>query len=231
MEPKSWYLSKTIWFNVIATALDILALTQFGAVIPATWAPYIALAHGVGNVLLRRISAEPITFGSPRALGLLLAGTLALPLVACGGPGVNLRPAAIASETFSVALKGLQTQFVQWSDAGLISRDDERRWQGVFRTMAQAGLAVDAAILAGDQRSIVDNANALATLAETLIAQEIVRLPASQQAIVRTAIVSLRGFIAIWQALQTPVASVGSPGELRAVLTVADARTSVALAE
>lgn len=179
---------------------------------------------GMANYL--KSSPLPSWEGTQRGLALVLAAGLALPVVGCGGgEPPSLRPAAIASETFSVALKGLQTQFVQWSDAGLIARADERRWQGVFRTMAQAGLAVDAAIAAGDRKSILDNANALATLAETLMTQEIVKLPASQQAIVRTAIVSLRGFVAIWQAIQTPVAAnLGDPYDLRAVLATASTR-------
>lgn len=56
---KTWHW-QTIAFNVIATALDILALTQFGAVIPVAWAPYISLAQGVGNILLRRLSGGPL---------------------------------------------------------------------------------------------------------------------------------------------------------------------------
>lgn len=72
MAPKSIFASKTFWFNVIATTLDILAFTQAAPqFLPPTWAPYLSLAQGIGNILLRRLTASPVTWGpasSPASL-------------------------------------------------------------------------------------------------------------------------------------------------------------------
>lgn len=62
MPTKPMYLSKTVWFNLITTALDILALTEFRGLVPPKWSPYLALGQAVGNILLRRLSSGAVTF-------------------------------------------------------------------------------------------------------------------------------------------------------------------------
>jgi len=55
--------SKTVWFNILATALEILTLSSVVAVVDPE---VIALAQGVGNVILRRISSRRVTWtGEP----------------------------------------------------------------------------------------------------------------------------------------------------------------------
>ena len=50
---KNWYESKTLWFNVVMTALDVAALAgdmQFGG---ESAMAYFAFIHGAGNIILR----------------------------------------------------------------------------------------------------------------------------------------------------------------------------------
>ena len=72
MAPKTIFLSKTFWFNVVLTLLDILAFSQAAPdLVPAKLAPYLSLAQGIGNILLRRLTASAVTWGpasSPTSL-------------------------------------------------------------------------------------------------------------------------------------------------------------------
>lgn len=53
--PKSWPKSKTIWFNVLMMLMEILAMTDsFPTFIPPSFAAPIAIAQGIGNIVLRR---------------------------------------------------------------------------------------------------------------------------------------------------------------------------------
>lgn len=68
MAPKSILASRTLWFNVIGTVLDVLAFTQAAPeVIPKAWVPYISTAMGIGNIILRRLSSGPVTWTTPPA--------------------------------------------------------------------------------------------------------------------------------------------------------------------
>jgi hypothetical protein len=59
---KSIFESKTVWLNIIAFILLVLALPQFISVIPAVWIPYIALITAVLNGILRIFfTSQPIT--------------------------------------------------------------------------------------------------------------------------------------------------------------------------
>lgn len=51
MAPKPFYFSKTVWLNVITTIIGALALLP--GTIPAEYEPYVLLAVGVLNVVLR----------------------------------------------------------------------------------------------------------------------------------------------------------------------------------
>jgi hypothetical protein len=68
MDPKPIWQSKTFWFNVIATGLDVLALTELGGILPKEAAAYITVLQGIGNILLRRISSGPVTLTGRAAL-------------------------------------------------------------------------------------------------------------------------------------------------------------------
>jgi len=55
--------SKTVWFNIIATTLEILTLSSVVAVVDPE---VLAILQGVGNILLRRISSRRVTWtGEP----------------------------------------------------------------------------------------------------------------------------------------------------------------------
>ena len=57
MKPKAWYLSKTLWANVLLLVLAVLDNAYFGALVPADVKVYIV---GAINLVLRFLSAQPI---------------------------------------------------------------------------------------------------------------------------------------------------------------------------
>lgn len=62
-ETKPWYLSKTLWFNVIV-ALLALAETQsalLAQVVPPALYPYVALTVAGINIVLRIVTASGLT--------------------------------------------------------------------------------------------------------------------------------------------------------------------------
>jgi hypothetical protein len=60
---KKFYKSKTLWFNVIVTALIALeaSLSQLSNIIPANWYGILAVSLAVGNGVLRVISSTALT--------------------------------------------------------------------------------------------------------------------------------------------------------------------------
>lgn len=50
---KPWYQSKTIWFNIVMTFLDIIAVFETSPLVTAEMKASIVLAHSIGNVILR----------------------------------------------------------------------------------------------------------------------------------------------------------------------------------
>jgi hypothetical protein len=59
---KKWYQSKTVWFNVVMTVLDLLAALSSSPLLadrPDVLA-VLTTIHGAGNVLLRFITDAPI---------------------------------------------------------------------------------------------------------------------------------------------------------------------------
>ncbi len=54
---KKWFLSKTLWFNLLTIALGVVDVVSGVYVINPE---YIALINGVGNVLLRIVTTEPV---------------------------------------------------------------------------------------------------------------------------------------------------------------------------
>lgn len=50
---KKWYESKTVWFNVILTLVEVIALASDLHIGGEAALLYLAFAQGVGNVVLR----------------------------------------------------------------------------------------------------------------------------------------------------------------------------------
>lgn len=61
MTPKAFYLSKTFWVNLITTVIALLTILPEQPVIPPEWQPYILLAVGILNVVLRFLTNQPIS--------------------------------------------------------------------------------------------------------------------------------------------------------------------------
>lgn len=62
-ETKPWYLSKTLWFNIITILAAILAVPEITSIIPPEFLKYIVALNGIGNIILRVISATQLTAG------------------------------------------------------------------------------------------------------------------------------------------------------------------------
>ena len=58
---KSLLASKTFWFNVLMVFLEFSALPDFQHVLPASWLPYLLALQGLGNIVLRYITTQPIS--------------------------------------------------------------------------------------------------------------------------------------------------------------------------
>ncbi len=50
---KNWYQSKTVWFNVVMTIIDILALAADLKIGGSAAVVYLGFAQGIGNIILR----------------------------------------------------------------------------------------------------------------------------------------------------------------------------------
>ena len=50
---KTWYQSKTVWWNIIVGVVAVLALPEFVAIVPPVWLKYSAFVAAAGNLLLR----------------------------------------------------------------------------------------------------------------------------------------------------------------------------------
>jgi hypothetical protein len=57
---KSLFASKTFWFNIITIALGIIQVISKTYPIPTET---LALIIGIGNILLRIFTGEPVTVG------------------------------------------------------------------------------------------------------------------------------------------------------------------------
>lgn len=57
--PKPWYQSRTIWANLIAGVIEVVAVVGSfpGADVIAQWLPPVT---AILNILLRRLTSEPI---------------------------------------------------------------------------------------------------------------------------------------------------------------------------
>ena len=160
-----------------------------------------------------------------------LAAVVLIPILllapACGGKLVDLKPAAVASQTFAAGLVALQAQFVTWGNSGVMPRDVENGWQAKFKTMALAGKAINDAIERGDRQAIAAQGENVLRLVDDLIASDVVKLNEGQRNVVNVAMLSIRAFALIWKSVAaaqgTPTA--GKARELDYVAAMADWRT------
>ena len=65
MAPKSWYKSKTVWFAVLTVLIGIAGAFGFGEFAPDASTmqvieTVILVLVGLGNILLRYLTKEPI---------------------------------------------------------------------------------------------------------------------------------------------------------------------------
>lgn len=67
--PKPWYTSKTLWWNVLTIVLAILGFLMTTAAqggLPFHIdTRYLVLVAGVVNILLRCVTTQPLTGGKP----------------------------------------------------------------------------------------------------------------------------------------------------------------------
>lgn len=121
MFSKSLFTSKTFWVNLLTGIVTVAG--EYSGIIPPAWAPYIAAAVGVANIVLRLLTNTPVHVTTPSVvsqvsavspvvtkqagfmrLGLLLtvgAGSL-LWLGACATTGTST-PASIAFDAQTAA--------------------------------------------------------------------------------------------------------------------------------
>lgn len=160
-----------------------------------------------------------------------LAAVVLIPLLmvapACGGGTlVNLKPAAVASETFASGLVALQAQFVTWGNTGVMPRDVENSWQAKFKTMALAGKEINAAIARGDRAAIAAQGENVLQLVDGLIASDVVKLNEGQRNAVNVAMLSIRAFALIWKSVTAAsgAQAAGATRDLQRIASVADTR-------
>lgn len=63
MFSKSLFTSKTFWVNLLAGFVGVAG--EASGVIPAAYAPYIAAAVGIANIILRLVSNGPVHVVTP----------------------------------------------------------------------------------------------------------------------------------------------------------------------
>ncbi len=205
MDAKPWYQSKTIWFNILTTGLAILSLTEFGAIVPASWAKYIAFIMAAGNVLLRFISDGPVTISAAAARrlnGIMLACVLGGSILASACGDAFIHAAAVADRTLSEnALKArlavdeahardcdLQTPGVQ----PCLSDADYQKARTLFSQTGQAGLAFGAALRASDKQGAYAQAQALIGFVRDLLDNQVIKLPADDRLIAESSLTAIQ---------------------------------------
>jgi hypothetical protein len=119
-------------------------------------------------------------------------------LVASAACSLNTRVRlAIANREFSASLVRIQ-QFVQSEyDFKRINDAELRAWKARLGRIADGGIALTHAINAGNSNDIYTQINALLTLLDELIAEDVVRLPKDSQLAVTIIIESARTTLTI----------------------------------
>lgn len=58
-EVKSTLKSKTMIYNALGTAAEVAVLVE--GIVPITWAPWMLLAKGIINIILRQFTTQPVS--------------------------------------------------------------------------------------------------------------------------------------------------------------------------
>ena len=60
MGAKSWFLSKTLWFNVLALLTMVVASFGYTGELPAEWAVFVPAIVALVNLVLRFATKQPL---------------------------------------------------------------------------------------------------------------------------------------------------------------------------
>ena len=58
--PKSWWQSKTIWFNILAFLVSVAAGFGYTGELPPEWAVFVPAVIALNNMILRWVTTQPI---------------------------------------------------------------------------------------------------------------------------------------------------------------------------
>lgn len=59
---KNWWTSKTVWVNILTVLVGIVGVVQVSAgTLPPAALPYLTMAGGILNVILRFVTSQPVT--------------------------------------------------------------------------------------------------------------------------------------------------------------------------
>lgn len=62
---KSFWTSKTFWFNALTLIVFVFTLPEVAAIVPENWWKYILAGNAVINVILRFLTSQPIVNPPP----------------------------------------------------------------------------------------------------------------------------------------------------------------------
>ena len=68
MQSKSWYLSKTLWFNILALIVAIASAFGYTGELPPEWMLFVPAVIAVINMILRLVTKMEIDGPVARAL-------------------------------------------------------------------------------------------------------------------------------------------------------------------
>ena len=60
MNAKSWYQSKTLWFNILALAVAVAISFGYTGELPEEWAVFVPAIVAIINMLLRLVTNQSI---------------------------------------------------------------------------------------------------------------------------------------------------------------------------
>jgi len=58
---KKWYMSRTLWFNVVAFVVAVLAAFGYEGALPDGWVPFVVPVVTIINTLLRLVTNKKLT--------------------------------------------------------------------------------------------------------------------------------------------------------------------------